>query len=380
MRKTLCILLAIVMFTFVACDTNSKQNENTPTKSEENSSIQDHYLSSNSKNYQSNTIVFAQSSNLKVQEHSKVSELKTAIAEINIENILISYDDYQLLGEDELVEINTIILNASNEGKRIVLYGDFEYEQIKKSIKPIDSNLFTQMSKIDSSDNKKLKAFVFYYNNDSISFARIFSDLTNISDQNNINMFAKLDYFDNNTYDFNNFKDEYTENNFFGKALDIFDYKDFYMTTHYDLFQFDNAQSKKWGVYSEISIESHTEKINYAQITHSAYKDSSNVILSDFIPNPAGIENEYKTEKISNNIPYEILHAYKKNTVFTGQIDDNPNSIIWKFDFESNNESKEVFNSASIWGNKEMEFQNNLIVECSVNDKIYKFVNYLSSE
>ena len=331
--------------------------------------------------YFDDTIEFSREHGLNILQYDNIIDLEEKLTDESIANIMISFNYYDDLLASEQKKVNELLAKMISK-KSIVFFGDFEYKQIVSYVKSIDSELYLQLGKIDSDNNKMIKAIAFDYDNKNnhYTFLRYFSDNKEIFNDNEANVVLSTMEKFHSEYEFNDYTQSYTQENIFGKVLDIYNYENFYMTVHNDLFHVDNNQ--KWGIYTESKIISNKGRINGLKISHTSKNDESGELIS-FYPNPLSVTGDASSDElatISDTIPYKYYSSYHDTSISTGEVNDNPNSIYWYFNNEKDAQISATFITVSIWHNDDFDFSSQLKYNLCVSGDQYEFSDNINIE
>lgn len=321
------------------------------------------------------TIEISKNTEMNFSKCDNITDLEKQSTDESIDSILINFDFYKNLLEDEQSKVNELLTKIISK-KTIVFYGSFQYKQIVNHIKSIDNGLYLQMDKICSDDNKMIKAIAFDNISNHYTFLRYFSDNNDAFNDDEANILLSAIENFRSEYEFNNYAEFYSSEDIFGKVLDVYNYKDFYLTVYNDLFHVENNQ--KWGLYTEAKIISKKDDINGFKISHNTINDNSDEQLISFYPVPSNASgntsgNEFKA--ISDTIPYMYYSSYPGTSISTGDVDENSNSIYWYFDNENNSQESATFNTVSIWYKDDYSFSCQLKYDLYISGDQYEFVD-----
>lgn len=363
MKKILTSCLLLIMVLFTSCS-NDVLN------------YQDIY-----EKYFDKTIEFSSEHELNITQYDNIIDIEENLKDESIENIIISFNYYNDLLANEQKKVNELLSKMISK-KSIVFFGDFQYEQIVSYVKSIDSKLYLQMKRICSDDNNMMKAIAFDFDNinNHYTFLRYYSDNKNVFNDNEAKVvLSTLEEF-HNEYEFNDYTQSYIKDNIFGKVLDVYDYENFYMTVHNDLFHIDNNQ--KWGIYTESKIISNKGKIYSLKISHNCANDNGEELIS-FYPNPSSETGDMSNDvltSIADTIPYKYYSSYRNTSISTGEVDDNPNSIYWCFNNKTDIPVSATFNNISVWHKDTYGFSNQLKYDLCISGEQYEFSNSILIE
>ena len=363
MKKILTGCLLLIMIFFTSCSDDVLNYQDTYEK------------------YFDNSIEFSREHGINILQYDNIIDLEEKLTDESIKNIMISFNYYNDLLVSEKKKVNELLAKMISK-KSIVFFGNFQYKQIVSYVKSIDSELYIQMKKIDSDDNKMIKAIAFDSDNinNNYTFLRYFSDNKEEFNNNEANVVLSTMEKFHCEYEFNDYTQACTKENIFGKVLDVYDYENFYMTVHNDLFHIDN--NRKLGIYTESEMISNKGKIYSLKISHNCTNNNGGELIS-FYPNPSSATGDMSSDiltTISDTIPYKYYSSYRDTSISTGEVSGNPDSIYWNFNNETDAQVSATFNTVSIWHKDAYGFSSQLKYDLCVSGEQYKFSNNIMLE